>query len=147
MADPDELLDQIRCAADHGPFLAAIEAFRALDEHMKAGGKPPADWKKKPMSRSEAGARGAQARLLTADPAEMTRAARESTNSVISLDRWIRVAHETYPGLTDEQAAQEGELLRRLHYVRMGRLSVQARKLARKAAAEGTTETKETTLS
>ncbi len=79
---------------------------------------------------------GIIARLASEDWYEMTRAANASANHVSSLDRWIARAREANPGLDDSQAGRLAVLLRREHYRRMGRLSVQARRLARQAAGE-----------
>ena len=80
--------------------------------------------------------RGILARLTTEDWDAMTAAALASPNHVSNLDRWIKKALETNPRLTDEQAERLAERLRKDHYQRMGRLSAQARKLAREAEAE-----------
>jgi hypothetical protein len=90
----------------------------------------------RPLTRSECGTAGVVARLMTEDWNEMTAAANASQNHVKSLDRWIAKAREGNPKLTDEQAERLGQRLRHDHYVRMGRLSAQARKLAREAQAE-----------
>ena len=66
----------------------------------------------------------------------MTAAALASSNHVSSLDRWVRKAREGNPSLSDEQAERLAERLRKAHYVRMGKLSAQARRLAREAEAE-----------
>jgi hypothetical protein len=79
---------------------------------------------------------GAMARLLTEDWDQMTNAANKSAMHVSSRERWFRKAKEANPALTDEQAARLGELMRKAHYVKMGRLSAQARRLAREAQAE-----------
>lgn len=66
----------------------------------------------------------------------MTQAANASANHVKSLDRWIAKAKELNPALDDEQAERLGEMLRRDHYRRMGKLSARARQLAREVQAE-----------
>ena len=57
-------------------------------------------------------------------------------NHVKSLDRWIVKAHEANPSLNDEQAERLALMMRKAHYVRMGKLSAEARRLARDAEAE-----------
>ncbi len=79
---------------------------------------------------------GIIARLASEDWNEMTKAANASANHVSSLDRWIARAREANPSLDDGQAERLAVLLRREHYRRMGRLSAQARRLARQAADE-----------
>jgi hypothetical protein len=76
------------------------------------------------------------ARLMTEDWAEMTRRANASPNHVSSGERWSRKARETNPALDDDQAHRLGQMMKKAHYVRMGKLSAQARRLARDAAAE-----------
>lgn len=66
----------------------------------------------------------------------MTAAANASANHVKSLDRWVAKAREANPALDDGQAERLALMLRRAHYVKMGKLSAQARKLARQAQAE-----------
>jgi hypothetical protein len=78
---------------------------------------------------------GAMARMMTADWHEMTAAANASPNHVSSSERWFKLAKETNQSLDDEQAARLGEMLKTEHYRKMGRLSAEARKLARQAAA------------
>jgi len=85
---------------------------------------------------SQRGHSGIMARLLTEDWDEMTAKARASDKHVSSLDRWIRKAREANPSLSDEQAVRLGQMLRTEHYKRMGRLSAQARRIAREAQAE-----------
>ena len=75
-------------------------------------------------------------RLLSEDWHEMAAAANKSANHVKSLDRWVRKAREANPALSDEQAERLGLMMRKAHYVRMGKLSAQARKLAREAESE-----------
>lgn len=58
----------------------------------------------------------------------MTAAARKSPDHVSSMDRWVRLAREQNPALSDQQAERMGEHLRREHYRKMGRLSAQSRK-------------------
>jgi hypothetical protein len=75
-------------------------------------------------------------RLMSEDWDQMTKAANGSANHVKSLDRWITLARNANPALSDAQAERLAILMRRQHYIRMGKLSVQARKLAREAQAE-----------
>jgi hypothetical protein len=79
---------------------------------------------------------GAMARLLTEDWHKMTAAANRSANHVSSRERWYNKAKLANPSLTDEQAARLGEMMRTEHYRKMGRLSAQARRIARDAEAE-----------
>lgn len=79
---------------------------------------------------------GAMARLISEPWDAMTAAANASPNHVSSDERWTRKAREANPALSEEQAYRLGQMMRRQHYVRMGRLSAQARKLARQAADE-----------
>jgi hypothetical protein len=79
---------------------------------------------------------GMMTRLMTEDWHKMAAAANASSKHVKSLDRWVAKAREANPALNDEQAERLGLAMRRAHYVRMGKLSVQARKLAREAQAE-----------
>jgi hypothetical protein len=90
----------------------------------------------RPLTRSECGTAGVLARLATEDWSEMTAAALSSPDHVSRLDRWVKRAREQNPRLNDQQAERLAEYLRREHYRRMGRLSAQARKLAREAQAE-----------
>ena len=76
---------------------------------------------------------GMMKRLLTEDWTQMTRAANTSPNHVSSDDRWTRKAREANPALDDDQAYRLGQLLKKQHYVRMGQLSAQARRIAREA--------------
>ncbi len=92
--------------------------------------------KDRPLTRAECGEAGILARLATEDWDAMTAAALASSNHVSSLDRWIRKAREGNPSLSDEQAERLAERLRKAHYVRMGRLSAEARRIAREAVAE-----------
>ncbi len=66
----------------------------------------------------------------------MTAAALASPNHISNLDRWVKQAKEGNPSLSDEQAERLAERLRKAHYVRMGKLSAEARRLAREAQAE-----------
>jgi hypothetical protein len=75
-------------------------------------------------------------RLLTEDWNEMTAAANASPNHVGSDDRWARKAREANPALDEDQAQRLGQKLKKAHYVRMGQLSAQARRIAREAEAE-----------
>jgi len=79
---------------------------------------------------------GAMARLLTTDWHAMTAAANASANHVSSDDRWTRKAREANAFLDDDQAYRLGQHMKRAHYVRMGKLSAEARRLSREAAAE-----------
>jgi len=79
---------------------------------------------------------GMMKRLLTEDWRSMTAAANRSANHVSSDDRWTRKAREANPALDDDQAYRLGQHLKRQHYVTMGKLSAEARRLAREAAAE-----------
>ena len=88
------------------------------------------------LTPAERGARGILARLATEDWDAMTAQAFASPNHVSNLDRWVKKVRETNPRLSDEQAERLAERLRKDHYQRMGRLSAQARKLAREAEAE-----------
>jgi len=90
----------------------------------------------RPLTKSECGHAGVVARLLTEDWSEMTAAANASANHVGSLDRWVKKVRELNPRLDDAQAERMAERLRTDHYRRMGRLSAQARRLARDAEAE-----------
>jgi len=76
------------------------------------------------------------ARLAAEDWSEMTSAANASSNHVKSLDRWVTKAREANPALNDEQAERLAVMMRKAHYVRMGKLSADARRLAREAQAE-----------
>lgn len=76
------------------------------------------------------------ARLLSEDWHGMTAAANASPNHVSSDDRWTRKAREANPALDDDQAYRLGQHLKKQHYIRMGKLSAQARRLAREAEAE-----------
>lgn len=68
------------------------------------------------------------ARLLAEDWTAMTRAANASARHVKSLDRWVAKAREANPSLSNEQAERLAVMLRKAHYVRMGKLSAQARR-------------------
>jgi hypothetical protein len=75
-------------------------------------------------------------RLMTEEWDQMTAAANASPNHVSSAERWTAKAREANPNLSDDQAYRLGQLLKKQHYARMGKLSAQARRLARQAAAE-----------
>lgn len=92
------------------------------------------DATRNPAYPPERGMPGALKRLLTEDWSEMTRAALTSPNHVSSDDRWTRKAREANPALDDDQAYRLGQDLKHQHYVRMGKLSVQARRIARETA-------------
>jgi hypothetical protein len=98
--------------------------------------RPATPAQEQPLTRAECGERGVMARLMTEDWASMTAAANKSARHVSRLDRWIAKAREANPGLSDDQAERLGLMLRKQHYIRMGKLSGQARKLAREAKAE-----------
>jgi uncharacterized protein YicC (UPF0701 family) len=66
----------------------------------------------------------------------MTAAALASPEHVSSMSRWVKKAREGNPTLSDEQAERLAERLRKAHYVKMGRLSAEARRLARQARDE-----------
>ena len=75
------------------------------------------------------------ARLLTEDWDTMTAKANASPKHVSSIERWTAKAREANPSLDDDQAHRLGQMMKKAHYVRMGKLSVQARRLAREAQA------------
>lgn len=77
---------------------------------------------------------GAMARLLNEDWSQMTARANASPKHVSSDERWTAKAREANPSLSDEQAHRLGQLLKKAHYVRMGKLSAEARRIAREAA-------------
>jgi hypothetical protein len=79
---------------------------------------------------------GMMTRLMTQPWDEMTAAANASANHVKSLDRWIVKAREANPSLSDDQAERLAVMMRKAHYVRMGKLSAEARRIAREAQAE-----------
>lgn len=79
---------------------------------------------------------GVMARLMNTDWHAMTAAANASANHVSSDDRWTRKAREANPTLDDDQAYRLGQHLKRAHYVRMGKLSAEARRLTRQAEDE-----------
>jgi hypothetical protein len=79
---------------------------------------------------------GAMKRLLTEDWSGMTAAANSSPNHVSSDDRWTNKAREANPALGEDQAYRLGQHMKKAHYVRMGKLSAEARRLAREAAEE-----------
>lgn len=70
---------------------------------------------------------GVMARLMSEDWRAMTAAANASARHVSSLDRWVAKAREANPDLDDEQAERLAVMMRKAHYVRMGKLSAQAR--------------------
>jgi hypothetical protein len=73
-------------------------------------------------------------RLTTTNWDEMTAAANASPNHVSSAERWTRKAREANPSLDDDQAYRLGQMLKKQHYTKMGKLSAEARRLAREAA-------------
>ena len=83
----------------------------------------------------ERGRVGMMTRLLTEDWSAMTAAANASPNHVSSDERWTAKAREANPALSDEQAYRLGRMMKKAHFVRMGRLSAEARRLAREAQA------------
>jgi hypothetical protein len=76
------------------------------------------------------------ARLMTENWSDMTARANASPNHVSSDGRWTAKAREANPALDDDQAHRLGQHLKKAHYVRMGKLSAEARRLAREAEAE-----------
>jgi hypothetical protein len=76
------------------------------------------------------------ARLLTEDWQSMTAAANASPNHVSSAERWTNKAREANQSLNDDQAYRLGQMLKRAHYVRMAKLSAEARRIAREAEVE-----------
>ncbi len=96
----------------------------------------PPDFYNSPRMPSECGSIGILKRLLNEDPADMTAAALASPNNPANSEGWARKAQEANPLLSDDQAVRVGELMRREHFRKLGRLSAQARKLAREAQAE-----------
>jgi hypothetical protein len=80
------------------------------------------------LTRKECGEAGILSRLATEDWGAMTAAALASPNHISNLDRWVKKAREGNPSLSDEQAERLGGRLRKAHFVRMGKLSAQARK-------------------
>jgi hypothetical protein len=92
--------------------------------------------RERPLTHSERGEMGVMARLAAEDWSAMTRKANASENHVKSAERWFRKAREANPALDDEQAARLAEHMRHQHYVRMGRISAEVRRLARQAQAE-----------
>jgi hypothetical protein len=79
---------------------------------------------------------GMLTRLMTEDWSRMADKANASPNHPASSERWTRQAREANPALDDDQAYRLGQLLKKQHYVRMGKLSAEARRIAREAAAE-----------
>lgn len=77
---------------------------------------------------------GMMARLLSEDWHAMTAAANASPNHVASDDRWTKKAREANPALSEDQAHRLGQKMKKAHYVRMGKLSAEARRIAREAA-------------
>jgi len=75
------------------------------------------------------------ARLTSTDWSAMTAAANASPNHVSSDDRWTKKAREANPALDDDQAYRLGQHLKKAHYVKMGKLSAEARRVAREAQA------------
>lgn len=81
----------------------------------------------------ERGRPGAMARLLAEDWRSMTAKANASPNHVSSAERWTTKAREANPSLDDDQAHRLGQHLKKAHYVRMAKLSAEARRLTREA--------------
>lgn len=75
------------------------------------------------------------ARLQSENWDDMTAAANASSNHVMSLDRWTRIARERNPSLSEQQVARLAEQLRTDHYRGLGRSSGESR---RERAAAGT---------
>jgi hypothetical protein len=98
--------------------------------------RDPGFYNSAPLSPTERGHLGILKRLLDEDPADMTAAALASPNHAGSSEGWARKAQEINPRLNDDQAARVGQMMRREHFRKLGRLSAQARKLAREAQAE-----------
>jgi hypothetical protein len=90
----------------------------------------------RPLTRAECGEAGITARLLSEDWDAMTAAANASANHISSLGRWVKRVRELNPRLDDDQAVRMAERLKKDHYKRMGRLSAEARRIAREAQAE-----------
>lgn len=84
---------------------------------------------------------GAMARLLTEDWSDMTAKANASPNHVSSAERWTAKARKANPSLSDDQAYRLGQMLKKQHYIRMGKLSVESRRLARETQPAAETET------
>lgn len=76
---------------------------------------------------------GMMARLLAEDWSAMTAKANASDNHVSSAERWTRKAREANPTLDDDQAYRLGQLMKQQHYIKMGKLSGEARRIAREA--------------
>jgi len=83
------------------------------------------------------GTPGAIATLSRHDWKQLTAKAFASPRHVNSLDRWIGIAREQNPALTDQQAERLARLMRTEHFRRMARLSAQVRG-ARARARTGT---------
>ena len=79
---------------------------------------------------------GIMKRLLTEDWNAIAAAANASPNHVSSDERWTKKAREANPALSDDQAHRLGQHMKHAHYVRMGKLSAEARRIAREAADE-----------
>lgn len=77
---------------------------------------------------------GILARLQSEDWDTMTAAANSSPNHVSSAERWTRKASEANPALDDDQAYRLGQMLKRQHYTRMGKLSAESRRAKRQEA-------------
>jgi len=63
----------------------------------------------------------------------MTARANASPNHISSDERWTKKAREQNPALDDEQAYRLGQMLKKQHYIKMGKLSGEARRIAREA--------------
>lgn len=83
---------------------------------------------------SDRGRPGIMARLQSESWDDMTRAARASSEHPSSLDRWLKIARQKNPALSDAQATRLAEHLRREHYRKMQVASVKARQAARELA-------------
>lgn len=79
---------------------------------------------------------GAMARLLSEDWSAMTDAARNSPNHPGRDEGWARKAKEANPALDDDQAHRLGQIMKRAHFAKMGKLSAEARRIAREAERE-----------
>jgi hypothetical protein len=88
-----------------------------------------------PPTHAERGQLGILERLATEDWAGMTAAALAAPRNPKGMDRWRELARQN-EHLNDEQVERLAVMLRREHFRKMGRLSAQARRLAREAQAE-----------
>lgn len=79
---------------------------------------------------------GMMARLMSEDWNTMADKANASPNHVARMERWIAKAKQANPSLNDDQAYRAAVMLKSEHYKKMGRLSVEARRLAKQAQAQ-----------